>query len=233
MPRQTLNRMQLRLPLRPSRDPDALKRRFERAAGRPVMLTITDNSSSVFYMRAGRGGLSLRLHRMFLDAGEEVLRELAEYVRGRRSRTPLFWSFVKGNSHCLRNRPPRKVILRPDGRRHDLQRIYESSNREYFGGRLRCGITWGANKSRRTAKKRTLGSYSALSGTIRINPALDRKSVPRFFLEYIVYHEMLHASLGMMQKNGRRVIHSGEFKQQEKLFRHYEKALAFEKKGIF
>lgn len=225
--------MQLRLPLGLSRDPDALKRRFERAAGRPVMLTITDNSSSVFYMRARRGGISLRLHRMFLDAGDEVLRELAEYVRGGRSRTPLFWSFVKGNSHCLRSRPPRKVNLRPAGRCHDLQRIYDGLNREYFGGRLSCGITWGAYKGRRTARKRTLGSYSALSGTIRINPALDRKSVPRFFLEYIVYHEMLHASLGMEEKNGRRVIHSSEFKRREKLFRHYEKALALENKGIF
>lgn len=226
-------RVQLQLPLGGMlHDPEALKRQFERAAGRPVFLTITDNSSSVFYMKAAGGGYSLRLHRIFLEAGEEVLGELAEYVRGRRAKTPLFWDFVRKKGDCLKQKPPRRVTLRSGGRYHDLERIYRALNREYFGDRLECGITWSAYRGKRSAKNRTLGSYSSLTGTIRIHPSLDRKSVPRFFVEYIVYHEMLHALLGMEEKNGRRAIHSREFKQRERLFRHFQKALAWEKKHL-
>ena len=37
-----------------------------------------------------------------------------------------------------------------------------------------------------------MGSYSADSKVIRIHPALDQPLVPRFFVEWIVFHEMLH-----------------------------------------
>jgi hypothetical protein len=65
---------------------------------------------------------------------------------------------------------------------------------------------------------------------IRINPILDSRSVPRYFLEFIVYHEMLHADIGIKKGVVRRIIHSSEFKKREKLFKHYEKAINWEKK---
>jgi hypothetical protein len=47
---------------------------------------------------------------------------------------------------------------------------------------------------------------------------------------YIVYHEMLHADLGIEHNGGRHSYHSREFKRREKLFKHYERSLAWEKK---
>jgi predicted metal-dependent hydrolase len=76
--------------------------------------------------------------------------------------------------------------------------------------------------------KRTLGSYSQRTNTIRINPVLDRKTVPAYFIEFIVYHEMLHADMGVGRINGRRSVHSSGFRIREKLFKKYEQALAWE-----
>jgi hypothetical protein len=58
---------------------------------------------------------------------------------------------------------------------------------------------------------------------------LDSRRVPAFYVEFIVYHEMLHAVVESTVKNGRRRIHAREFQEREKLFEHYEKACAWEK----
>jgi hypothetical protein len=39
---------------------------------------------------------------------------------------------------------------------------------------------------------------------------------------------MLHASMGISLQGNRRSVHSREFKKREKLFKDYEKAMAWE-----
>jgi len=75
-----------------------------------------------------------------------------------------------------------------------------------------------------------LGSYCKHTGTIRINPVLDRRNVPLYFIRFVVYHEMLHSSMREERKNGRRSVHNPEFRKRERLFREYEKAISWEKK---
>jgi len=55
--------------------------------------------------------------------------------------------------------------------------------------------------------------------------------VPRYFIEFVVYHEMLHADMGTEEHEGRRSIHSREFRKRERLFEDYERAMAWERKG--
>jgi hypothetical protein len=40
---------------------------------------------------------------------------------------------------------------------------------------------------------------------------------------------MLHADMDVETKNGRRSVHSREFRRREKLFKDYERATAWEK----
>ena len=104
-------------------------------------------------------------------------------------------------------------------------------NEEYFEGRVSLSITWGTQSHRRIVKKRRLGSYDRDKNMIRISPILDRRTVPRYFVEFVVYHEMLHADIEIYKgRNGRRLIHTKEFRKREKLFKHYERAIAWEKK---
>ena len=49
-----------------------------------------------------------------------------------------------------------------------------------------------------------LGVYDHQTREIRIHPALDRPEVPRFFVEFIVFHEMLHQLFPSPPGAGRR-----------------------------
>lgn len=174
----------------------------------------------------------MRLHRIFLSAGTDVLGEIAQFIKKAKGKTPLVMEFVRRNAGAIRKRPPNAAAIRVQGKYHNLSDIFRSLNNEYFGGRLDCPITWGARNLRYSARKRTLGSYSRETNTIRISPLLDRRTIPSYFLEFVVYHEMLHSDVDPVSRNGKRLVHTGDFRRRERLFRHYKKAMERERRGI-
>ena len=216
------------LDLRYGRTEGSLKDYLEKRLGRPLVLVLTENASTMLSVRLHDAVPHLRLHRMFLDAGSEVLDEIASYLKKRKAAMPLFRSFVRENREQLAVKPPKKVPLKTAGAYHDLRELYDTVNREYFNGTITAKITWGSRCPRLSVRRRTLGSYSERAHIIRINPVLDRKAVPRYFVAFIVYHEMLHAFLGTQLAGTRRSVHSREFRKREKLFNEYEKAMAWE-----
>ena len=208
---------------------NTLKRHLEERLGRPLVLVLTENASTMLSVRLHDGVPRIRLHRMFLNAGNEVLDEIASYMKKSKASMPLFRSFVRENREWLAIKPPKKVPLKTAGTYHDLRELHDAVNKEYFNGTIDAAITWGSRSPRSSVRRRTLGSYSERSHIIRINPVLDRKAVPRYFVAFIVYHEMLHAFLGTQPAGTRRSVHSREFRKQEKLFHEYEKAMAWER----
>jgi len=186
------------------------------------MLSVRKKGNSIY----------VRLHRIFLDARHDVIEEIAVFIKKRKGRTPLLRRFVKENLNRLGNAPLKRVKTNTQGKYHHLGEIYDSLNTEYFQGRLLCPITWGCGRVRYAVRKRTLGSYSRHTNIIRINSILDRKHVPHYFIQFVVYHEMLHADMDPATKNGRNIVHSREFKSREEQFRDYERALQWERKSI-
>lgn len=213
---------QLSLPF-PSGEQD-LRERLERALRRPLHLVLTDNRVSMIRVRTAPEGVRLRLHRIFLDAGDEVVHELARFARTRKRPGPVLGDFIRLHLQDRPEAPARPVRIRTEGRHFDLQAVFDKLNHAYFAGRLSAPITWGSGKANRRVRRRILGSYSSRTGTIRIHPWLDRKRVPDYVLEYVVYHEMLHADLGATVKNGRRVVHTREFRRRERLFARWAEA---------
>lgn len=168
---------------------------------------------------------------MFLEAGSDVISEIAEFIKKRKGNTPLLRGFIRERRESIKKPASRRLSVRTLGRHYDLRSIYESVNDAYFEGSITATITWGTKSPRRAVRRRTLGSFSSHSNSIRINPILDNERVPDYFIEFIVYHEMLHAHIGVQKKNGRRSVHSREFKEREKMFKEYEKAMVWEKKN--
>ncbi len=224
------NEDQLALPFGLSEE--AMKDHLQKAAGKKVLLTLTDNSSSMISARTVDGVLHVRLHRMFLNADGGLLDEMAHFIRGRRTKTPLIRAFIERNRGMLRKCEPRRPRINQRGRYHDLASLSESVNREYFGGSIDAPCTWGIRRRGRAVRRRTLGSYSSHTNTIRINPVLDRRSVPSCFIEFIIYHEMLHADIGVGTGTKRRSVHTREFRRREKMFRRYAEALEWEKDNL-
>jgi hypothetical protein len=212
---------------------EALKDHLQKAAGKKISLALTDNSTSMISATAKDGVLNVRLHRMFLQADAGLLDEIAAFIRRKKSKTPLIRNFIKLNSCLVKKGRKRNLSLRQLGKYHDLRIPAASVNKEYFGGRITAPVTWGAGCRGRGVRRRTLGSYSMHTNTIRINPVLDKKKVPPFFIEFIIYHEMLHADMVIEGGRERRPVHSREFRRRERLFKRYAEALAWEKSTNF
>ncbi len=204
---------------------------METVLGKPVTLVITDNSTSMISAKIRKDNLFLRLNKIFLDADTNVLEEIANFIKNRKVKTPLIREFVKANRDRLKKKPPKRVSIKTKGKYHDLHEIYNSINTEYFDNTISSTITWGVQNNRRIVRKRRLGSFNRYTNTIRINPVLDKRTVPRYFIEYVVYHEMLHADICIIKgKNNRCSAHSKEFKERERLFKNYERVLLWERK---
>ena len=219
----------LALPLTVGHTESSLRRYLEERLGRPVSLVLTDNSFSMLSVRSRNGVLCVRLHRMFTAAGSQVLDEVVSFLKNKRGAMPCFRRFIRDHGEQLRKRPPNRVPARTRGRVYDLREFYQELNEEYFNNMINAEITWGSSNSRCVVRKRTLGSYNERSHMIRINPVLDKRTVPRYVIAFVVYHEMLHAAVGVSRQGGRRSVHSREFRTREKLFKDYEKAMAWER----
>lgn len=215
---------QLALPL--AMDEKTVLAYLERAARKPVKLTVTDNAASLISVKAAGGGLDVRLHRIFLQAGRDVLDEIGLFVKKRGGKTPAIREFIRDYRHQIPESKPRRQTLKPQGQFFDLGDIFRKLNEIYFENRVTASITWGKPRKKGVVR-RTLGSYSSHTNTISINPALDRNSTPLYVIEHVVHHEMLHADLGIEAKNGRRGMHTREFRLRERLFKDYEKAIAW------
>jgi hypothetical protein len=145
--------------------------------------------------------------------------------------------FIERNRIFIRRVSPEKLReklrIEPVGRCHDLQKIYSDLNRRFFRNRVKATITYGTAPRRSGPRKSIkMGSYSEESRVIRIHPALDQPRVPRFFVEWIVFHEMLHDVYRSRKVGGRRLVHTPEFLEHERRFPAYERAVAWEDRNL-
>jgi hypothetical protein len=219
----------LTLPLVPVHDEQSLKDYFQSTAAKPIFLTLTNNTVSMLSIRERKSGVCIRLHRMFLNAGPEVLDEIRSFIKRRKKPILKVREFILRNQACLDAGKLRAVGINTRGRHCNLREIFDALNNEYFSGTVTAAITWGRKSRRRAVKKRRLGSFHRDRDIIRINPVLDSGRVPRYFIEFVVYHEMLHAATSLENCAGRQRVHSREFKSREKVFKYYEQALAWER----
>jgi hypothetical protein len=205
-----------------------------------LALAVTDNQYTMISVRRSRGLFRLRLHHMFLDAAPEVVRALGRYVaHNDRESSRLLGRFIDVNQRKIRRarsrlrRPAPPVTVETRGDVHDLQDIFDCLNAQYFGNAIDARITWGqrhpAGAAPRQRSSIKMGSYSVEDRLIRIHPSLDRPFVPRMFVEWIVFHEMLHQKHDIPVKSGRRQFHTPEFLAEEATFAHYHEVRLWER----
>jgi len=213
---------------------ESLAWRLSANLGIPVQLAVTDNRSTMVSFRRGGNVLQLRLHHMFLDAPDPVLRAVADYAgRGKRGAGGVLDDYIRHQQPRIRQfRRETDADLNPVGRCFDLQDLFESVNRTYFQDGIQARIGWGRMPPRRRRKSIRLGVYDHQTREIRIHPALDRPEVPAFFVEFIVFHEMLHQLFPSTGRGGRRVHHPRAFRDREKAFPHYAAALRWERENL-
>ncbi len=181
-------------------------------------------------LRSGR--VFVRLSDICKESPPDVLRALAFVLVARllAKRTPQLHERtyrdytlrpeVQRASDIARRRRGRKMLSSARGSAYDLDRMFARLNRRYFGDQIaKPTITWSQRRTRRI-----LGHHDRVYETITISKTLDSPDVPEWFVEYILYHEMLHVKHPARLMNGRRYYHTGAFRIEERRFPRYEEA---------
>lgn len=188
---------------------------------RPVSLRLTRNRVSMASIEfAADGAIRLSLDDDFRRAPADVLEAVHRYIRTRR---PDDWQHIARHARQIPARDrttARPARLRARGEVYDLAEIRDDVNHAFFGGKLKCRIGWGRGGTPRRRSRRSIrfGSWHESTRTVRIHPMLDNASVPREFVRYIVFHEMLHAVVHAEQRNGRSYPHAAQFRAMERRF---------------
>ncbi len=213
---------------------ESLARSLSSELGLPVRLSVTDNRTTMISFRRAPSALRLRLHHMFLDAPEPVVRAVADYAgRGHRRAGRVLDDFIRREQPRIRQeRDLSDERFSPVGQFFHLEEIRDRLNERFFQDGVRACIGWGRTPGRRRRKSIRLGVYDHQTREIRIHPALDHPQVPRFFVEFIVFHEMLHQLFPSSNGPGRRVHHPRAFRDRERAFPLYEAAIAWERENL-
>ena len=194
------------------------------------------NVNNTIRLREGR--LLVRLSDLLEGAPDRVLRAIAHILLAKMYRQPIDRGYaaryrkyvgshdIVRKAHLVRQMRGRKLLRSPRGHFYDLEAVFEDLNTRFFHGIMaRPRLSWSQTKTRRI-----LGHYDPAHNAIIISRIFDHPAVPRYVLDYIVYHEMLHLKHPVKLRGSRRCVHSPEFHAEEKLFPRAAQANAFLKR---
>lgn len=201
----------------------------------PVKIVFTDNRSTMISVNRSPA-CRVRLHHMFADAPEEILNALAVYIRWpkHRASNAKISRYVRNKGHMIKPAPVVELETETDCRHHNLKQIYDKLNKKYFEGTLKKPITWGKPFRGRRRRSIRFGYVDNDAGVIRINPSLDAEFVPEYFIEYIVYHEMLHCLIdAKVSPAGRMLAHHSGFRKREKEYERYREAVKWQDENFY
>ena len=177
-------------------------------------------------IRMREGKLLVRLSDLLEGAPMPVLKAIAHILLAKMYRRPIdreaatrYRKYVSSHhvsrkAHLVRQMRGRKHLDSAQGRTYDLEALFEDLNQRFFHGLMaRPQMTWSRDHARNS-----LGHYDPAHNAIVVSRIFDHPRVPRFAVEYIVYHEMLHLKHPVRLRGSRRCVHSAEFQAEEKLF---------------
>jgi len=189
-------------------------------------------------IRLRQGKVLVRISDLLSGAPEDVLHAIAHILLAKlyrkeiesrhatRYRRYLGRRDISRKAHLVRQERGRKVLLTAQGRHYNLEAIFDDLNLRFFHGLLaRPPMTWSRHVSRQS-----LGHYDPAHNTIVISRVFDRADMPRYGIEYLIYHEMLHLKHPVKLNGSRRCVHPKAFQEEEKLFPELEQAKALLKR---
>ena len=189
-----------------------------------------DDQNGIYHLRRQQGERFLRLSPGFLAADTEMLEIVVnDALNGRDAdRWRRVQEFVHSDEflEIRRSMEERQNnTSRAQGTAYDLMEICDRVRHEHFNGDLEppVSLSWTQSQT-----YRTFGQYSSILDRITISRSLDSDRVPRYVIEFVMYHELLHKYHGIgLRESGRRAIHTPAFRKDEKRFPKYEESKQF------
>ena len=190
-----------------------------------VAIEVTYQAGLYKYRRQGNAA-TLTISEGFIHANSEVLTALVtDALLGKsQERSRLIKDFASSPEYS-------QVLLELDsfacanrnqaqGKCYDLEELFEQINREYFASTLvKPHLSWTGLHT-----YRKFGYYHPARDRVVISSTLDDVRIPQFVAEFVLYHELLHKYHGAKLVNGRRMVHTREFRRDEQQFQFYQEA---------
>lgn len=112
------------------------------------------------------------------------------------------------------------LVDKAKGQHYDLSQIFAKVNQDYFQSALgQPQLAWSP-----TYTRRKFGHYETARDRVVLSRTLDDATVPAYVVEFVMYHELLHKKHGETWVNGRQMVHTPAFRNDEQQFQQYELA---------
>ncbi len=200
-----------------------------------VVIVLNENRTTMLnVLKQDAKGLTLSMHRIFLNASPEIREVLAAFLlrksKRQQSQTLRQYIYHQLNKEDYSDRVNQTRLVSA-GKVYHLESLFTEVNEVYFSGSLDIPVTWYGRATKKYT--RTLGLYDSLLQVIKIHHCLDRSTVPKFFISFVMYHEMLHHVVpSQIDSRGHCRHHNKTFRDKEREFLYYREAKEWEKKHI-
>lgn len=204
-----------------------LQEKLENRIGRKLLLKINDNRSTMLSVKWEPKCTKVSLHRMFLAAPRTIMQALTCYLkREHKILSPSIKAYIEDNLQKLDYSHQLDLDkLQTVGKVYNLKAIYNKLNKEYFNNSLKLHITWFGKTENKNRSRINFGLYYDPLKLIKINRLLDNAKIPEYFVEYVIFHEMVHyVCPAYVDEKGQKQIHSKAFKERERQYKHFELA---------
>jgi hypothetical protein len=195
-------------------------------------ISLLDDTMNYYTTSYEDGVLSIEVNEIFLGASNDILEAFALVILSKFYRVtypPSLWKKVTrylytdevvARAQASFLEKEETIDPDPDGDCYDLNHVFDTVNSRYFDGRAeKPALAW----SRRQWYAK-FGYYMEDHNAIVISKILDNYSIPRFVLEYVMFHELLHMIHGHLNISGASESHHYYFKTDEKKFERREEA---------
>src|SRR5271169_3988096 len=178
------------------------------------------------FVRWDEAGLHIRITDVLEGAPAPILEALAYILLSKLVRRPVPRTYAERYRRYLNRKEMRrslqlvkqargrKFVSGPRGTCYALEAMFEELNLRYFQGLAGCPLRGWSRRPPRVM----LGHYDPSHNAIILSRFLDRHSVPRLAVEYVLFHEMLHLRFPVEHRGARRCVHTREFKEAERQF---------------
>lgn len=214
-----------------------LRHRPDLDFGRELRIQFHRNTSTMASLSRRGRSLTLRLHDLFTKAPFPVLDAVVRVFFTRRNRDSRrefharILDFVEKNRDLTLSSALAQCLSSPRGRVYDLKHVRDAIRAEFLPRCPRVRIGW-SQRITPSLMGKWIAMPNGLPNAVMINRLLDSFEVPLFYLQYIVFHELLHEVIPIRREHGRWVHHPLEFRRRERQFPNFERALRWERENI-
>ncbi|WP_299485354.1 M48 family peptidase [Acaryochloris sp. IP29b_bin.137] len=184
------------------------------------------NMSALYRCKLGSESGTLKINEGFILADASVLQALVDSIlKGKSPQTTRVFLEYSLSEEFAELLLAMELIVEDleetaQGNAHNLEEVFKRVNQVYFNGTLnQPKLCWS-----HTYSKRKFGHYEPSRDRVVISLTLDSKKVPRYVVDFVMYHELLHTVHGHRIQNGRYRVHTPEFRVDERQFSQYSQA---------